>query len=231
MSKFALVPYGVMIGFADSNSLADVTDQAPYVSATNLLSRHHRVARFVVDHAADGGRVRVAGRKGDTLSAGDCRGGLRQRHADISGKIWPCRSVQYLGAGVLLGVATLSARRRQVMHAVERHPGLLLACALSCAIAISTQVYLGHRLLLALPAPTFMGVFRVSGRFFWPVAYALLVGTIAILARASRRVAVPLLLSMAILKRLTALSWPGKTERRCPLSRLIRSTRCGSSIS
>jgi hypothetical protein len=108
---------------------------------------------------------------------------------------------QYLGAGLLLGMAvTITLYPTRLVTAVRQHPGLLLACLLLCAVAVSTSVYLGHWRLMVLPAPGFMGVFRVSGRFFWPVAYVLLVAVVAVLARAPRRVAAPMLVAMALLQ-------------------------------
>ncbi len=49
--------------------------------------------------------------------------------------------------------------------------------------SLTTRIYFGHILLLDLPAPTVFGVFRASGRFFWPVSYLLLVAGVAIVAK------------------------------------------------
>jgi hypothetical protein len=52
------------------------------------------------------------------------------------------------------------------------------------ALALSFRVGLGERVLLDLgAAPGFLEQFRASGRFFWPVTYALLIGAAAVLAR------------------------------------------------
>jgi hypothetical protein len=120
---------------------------------------------------------------------------------------------QYLGAGLLLGLGgTAALWRRRLFAVLGRQPGLLISCAVLCAVAISTTVYLGHLRILALPAPGFMGIFRVSGRFFWPVAYALLVGVVAMLARLPRQLAVTLLVLMAVLQSIDA-SHLGRTDK------------------
>ena len=47
----------------------------------------------------------------------------------------------------------------------------LLLCTL---FALSNIAYAGHYLLWPVPAPKFLGAFRSSGRFVWPVTYFLL---------------------------------------------------------
>jgi len=53
--------------------------------------------------------------------------------------------------------------------------------------AISNRIFLGPLLVLHYPIPEFVdrlaNVFRSSGRFFWPVSYAILFGTLAFLLR------------------------------------------------
>ena len=111
---------------------------------------------------------------------------------------------QYLGAGLFLlaGVALLIFCRRDIPGSVHRHAGLWLICLCLCLLALSNVVYFGHhRILKISPIPAFMHEFRSSGRFFWPVTYALLIGSVARVASALPcSVAVPLLLSAAVLQ-------------------------------
>jgi hypothetical protein len=51
------------------------------------------------------------------------------------------------------------------------------------ALAVSLRIGLGDRIILDLgPAPGFLEQFRASGRFFWPVGYALMIGAAVLLA-------------------------------------------------
>ncbi len=93
----------------------------------------------------------------------------------------------YLGAGLLFllvaaGVSLAAARRLPRLH-----PGLLLCLAGLTALALSSHVYAGHRLLLDFGEQPWSRVFapvRASGRLFWPVGYALLIGGVAVVATA-----------------------------------------------
>ncbi|MBC7415105.1 MAG: hypothetical protein H7327_09250 [Herminiimonas sp.] len=93
----------------------------------------------------------------------------------------------FFGAGVwlLLLIVTLQPRSRALS---PRHfPALAAALVLLTIYAISNVVYLGPQLLLTYPLPAFLapvtGTFRASGRFFWPVGYAVLFFAIASLLR------------------------------------------------
>lgn len=93
----------------------------------------------------------------------------------------------YLGAGLLFllvaaGVSLAAARRLPRLA-----PGLLLSLAGLTALALSSHVYAGHRLLLDLgdqPWSRVLAPVRASGRLFWPVGYALLIGGVAVVAAA-----------------------------------------------
>ncbi|WP_419730045.1 DUF6311 domain-containing protein [Lichenicola sp.] len=114
---------------------------------------------------------------------------------------------QYLGMGLLLGVAGLvlfQSSRRSLRAVVSHQPGLVLACLVLTLIAVSNRIYLGHDLLVSLPSPPGAGIFRTSGRFFWPVGYAVLVGTIAGLATVRARVMSLLLVGLALVQTLDA---------------------------
>ena len=110
---------------------------------------------------------------------------------------------QYLGLGLLLGVAGLfvfDRSRRSLRAIMARQPGLVLSCMVLTVIAVSNRIYLGHDLLVSLPVPPGAGIFRTSGRFFWPVGYAVLVATIAGLATVQRRSMSLLLVGIALVQ-------------------------------
>ena len=96
---------------------------------------------------------------------------------------------QYLGAGLLLllciaGLSCLPMIRR----AASRHAGLVLVCLALTIYAVSDKVYLFHHFLFgydaaATPLRYLTGPFRCSGRMFWPVAYAAMVGAVVLVAR------------------------------------------------
>jgi hypothetical protein len=91
----------------------------------------------------------------------------------------------WLGLGLLGGLAlgVLLAPVKAIAMA-WRHPGLLLVLLALTALAVSHRVGFGERIVLDLGSvPGFMEQFRASGRFFWPVAYALLLGAMVLLAR------------------------------------------------
>lgn len=90
-----------------------------------------------------------------------------------------------LGLWVAVGSALWLSRGRLPWR---RHLGLILALLGCTALALSFRVGLGERLLLDLqPVPSFLQQFRASGRFFWPVSYALLLASVVLLARQGQR--------------------------------------------
>jgi hypothetical protein len=105
----------------------------------------------------------------------------------------------YLGGGILLLLLTaLIAAPGQVVAFGRRYAFLLITCLALSAYAVSTQVYGGKTLLLEIPIGSFpplaklSEIFRSSGRFFWPMAYVLLLlGSVALRSRfGDRRLAV-----------------------------------------
>lgn len=111
---------------------------------------------------------------------------------------------QYLGAGLLaLGAvaAVLTAMGRGGIG-WRRHRGLLLVLLGLTLFAASGTAYVGpYRVLHIEGVPAFVQQFRVTGRFFWPVAYALLVGAVAVVARGlPARAAAPVLLAAVALQ-------------------------------
>jgi hypothetical protein len=91
----------------------------------------------------------------------------------------------WLGLGLLLGLAAaVAARPGEAAAMIRRHAGLALVLLALVALAVSHRVGVGGRIVLDLgPVPGALEQFRASGRFFWPVAYALLLGTMLLLAR------------------------------------------------
>lgn len=114
--------------------------------------------------------------------------------------------MNYLGLGVLLSllviVLTCPAR---LLSALYRHKALLLLLVCFTVYAWSSQIYLGPREVATVHYPAFMqpitSQFRASGRFFWPVGYAILVFSLAFLyASVQRKYIGVLLISMLALQ-------------------------------
>jgi hypothetical protein len=93
-----------------------------------------------------------------------------------------------------LGIATISmlgiwlvASPATFLQSLRRHFLLIIVLAFFCLYAISNRVYFGPYLLVSyeLPRPivAITEIFRSSGRFFWPVGYALLFAGISFIAR------------------------------------------------
>jgi hypothetical protein len=94
----------------------------------------------------------------------------------------------WLGLGLLLGLAAVLALRvGAALALLRRHAGLALALAALTALAVSFRVGLGGGIVLDLgEVPGVLQQFRASGRFFWPVGAALLLGCVVLLARIPR---------------------------------------------
>jgi hypothetical protein len=91
----------------------------------------------------------------------------------------------WLGLGVLGGLAVgVLGRPLTAARMLRQHLGLASALLALTLLAVSHQVGLGWHVVLDLgQAPEFLEQFRSSGRFFWPVAYALLLAAMVLLAR------------------------------------------------
>jgi hypothetical protein len=115
-------------------------------------------------------------------------GGLVSTEVDATGHGgW--EGYNWLGLGLWAALAGgLALGWRQVGPGLRAHAGLVLALLGLAALAISSRVGLGGAIVLDLgPVPAALEQFRASGRFFWPVGYALLLGAAVLLARAGRR--------------------------------------------
>ncbi|MCU0946064.1 MAG: DUF6311 domain-containing protein, partial [Rubritepida sp.] len=115
-------------------------------------------------------------------------GGLVATEVDATGHGgWEGYNWLGLGLVVALAAAVLGAPRAAA-EMLRRHAGLALALLGLTLLAVSFRVGLGGAVLLDLgAAPGFLEQFRASGRFFWPVGYALLVGAAVLLAGQGRR--------------------------------------------
>jgi hypothetical protein len=83
----------------------------------------------------------------------------------------------YLGLGLLLAsLVILPVEVSWLRENLKRHLALFIAFVVLAAFAISHRVFAGHWLLFELPLPHYVyllfGMFRSSGRFFWPIAYS-----------------------------------------------------------
>src|SRR5208337_480763 len=84
----------------------------------------------------------------------------------------------YLGAGVLLlVVVAVAASRRFIPLMLRQHLVLFVTLVYITMFAISNVVFIGSHEVLYIPLPGVLqfvaGIFRSSGRMFWPCAYAL----------------------------------------------------------
>jgi len=111
----------------------------------------------------------------------------------------------YLGAGGLLLIAVAFGTRlfRGGTHRPRR--GLQAVLVFLFLISLTSSVYLGHTLILSFgpwPWNQIFGAIQAAGRAFWPVGYALILGSVSIVsARLPRPVAT------AILALACALQW------------------------
>jgi hypothetical protein len=116
----------------------------------------------------------------------------------------------YLGAGSLLLIALAGLalwRYRQTNW--RRWQGLIVVLAGLTLLALSTQVYAGQRLLLPLGTRQWDSIFgfvRSSGRLFWPVGYALLLGAIAVISDRLLRVGASAVLLAAVILQLVDMA-------------------------
>jgi hypothetical protein len=87
----------------------------------------------------------------------------------------------YLGGGILglVFIAALFAWQ-PAKDFMKRSPALFIFAGLMGIYALSTQIYLGDKLIASLALDEFelfakfSGMFRSSGRFFWPMGYLIL---------------------------------------------------------
>ena len=133
-------------------------------------------------------------------------GGYGQYALNLLSPVWPFRSAtlgwlvsrevdatghggwegyNWLGLGLwsALVVGVFIAGER-IAPGLRAHAGLVLALLGMTGIAVSFQIGLGGAIILDLGRPPgFLEQFRASGRFFWPVGYALMIGAAVLLQR------------------------------------------------
>ncbi len=105
----------------------------------------------------------------------------------------------YLGAGSLLLLIAAAPQAGRL----RRWPGLVAVMAALTALALSSRVYAGNLKLLDLgvkPWEDIFGVFRAAGRAFWPVGYALVIGSVAAACCLPRTLRWPLLAAAIVLQ-------------------------------
>jgi len=106
----------------------------------------------------------------------------------------------YLGGGVLfLLFLSIVFLRLKVLKQIYRHWPLVLILLGMGLFALSNRIYFGENSLIHIPLPRIINglanTFRASGRFFWPLSYALLTfGVVAVTQRFKHRTAAVLLL-------------------------------------
>ena len=128
---------------------------------------------------------------------------LQVANADATGGQY--EGYNYLGAGIiLLLIGCVILARKSIPDLLRRHWLLILFCVGFTGFALSPKVYLGQTLLFEAGIPKFIenlfGTFRSSGRYFWPVAYILVLGAIAVLVRQRPRLALPLLSAVVVVQ-------------------------------
>jgi hypothetical protein len=89
----------------------------------------------------------------------------------------------YLGLGLIIAlvlVCSNSTTRAHAQEALRRHWVLASLLLVYSVYALSNQIYIGSMQVATVSYPgitkALTSQFRVSGRFFWPVAYVLMIG-------------------------------------------------------
>jgi hypothetical protein len=124
----------------------------------------------------------------------------------------------YVGGGALLVllVYALSSPRRTVEQ-LQRYWPLCLVLLVCALYAASNRVYVGSRLLAAYSLPQTLldlcSYFRASGRFIWPLSYALTVLPLAAVCRTWRPAPAAIVVVLAVLLQLTE-AFPLLQQRR-----------------
>ncbi len=112
----------------------------------------------------------------------------------------------YLGLGVLLLLLlTVRANFRWLRKSGPHHAALIVVLVGYVLFALSNAVYFGSHLLFALPLPGpvthALGTFRSSGRFFWPVGYAIVaLVVLQVMRNFPQPVSVALILAASLLR-------------------------------
>jgi len=114
----------------------------------------------------------------------------------------------YLGLGIIV-LLLLSIykflRKKQIKHLWKTQWPIILVAVVLSLIAISNVVAINSRILWVVPWPTnvlenVFGLFRSSGRFFWPVYYLLFLGAFYIIKELKYKLALVLLIVALVLQ-------------------------------
>lgn len=174
------------------------------VPATRLLRGQRFIGAGIAVGLALAAMIGIMAGFGYLGARGD--GGYGQYAMNLLSPVWPAGSglvgwpwspqldatghggwegYNWLGFGLLAAVfAGVLARPGAALRGLRAHAGLVLVLVGLTLLAVSQRVGFGDRIVLDLgQAPGFMEQFRGSGRFFWPVAYGLLIGGFVLLAR------------------------------------------------
>jgi hypothetical protein len=112
---------------------------------------------------------------------------------------------QYLGFGVLMlwvVAAVLVISKRPAVHSFVPLLAVLLACAVYSILPV---VAIGRDVLLDVSELTVFSLFRSTGRFFWPVTYALTAAAVGLIALSFRTSVASALLGSALVLQLIDL--------------------------
>ncbi|MEC4718706.1 DUF6311 domain-containing protein [Noviherbaspirillum sp. CPCC 100848] len=169
--------------------------------------------------------------QGNTVTAGFGQYSLDLAAPFCGGTLTPCpfnraqlngESFTYFGAGaltiILVGIAV---RARSFISAIRRYPALIVLMALFLLYAISPTVRWGAQVavpeLYRIPASleVLTGTFRVSARFFWPVAYLIIFGAMAAVFRSYP------LLATAVMIVALPLQWIDTSDMRSNVRSLV----------
>jgi len=103
----------------------------------------------------------------------------------------------YLGAGILLLlIIDFKLIGLNSFKNVKFHYGLIISLSILLLYSLSSKIYLGHHLLITYDAPKFLGTFRSTGRFFWPITYLVLAVSFVIIYNNSKKIISYVLISM-----------------------------------
>lgn len=186
---------------------------AAMVYAAGLLKRSERAGWGVIGIEAAGvcGILLVTMLLGGYIGSGTgslpTAGGFGYYSMNLASPFWPQRSglfpsqsalitgpdgqregFAYLGfGGLLLLAGGCLLTGRELRGLIGRHRDLVVMLTLLTLFAVSNVVYLGRIKLIDLDIGPFLnmvaGVFRSSGRMFWPAYYLMLLSGMVLLAR------------------------------------------------
>lgn len=114
-----------------------------------------------------------------------------------------------LGAGLIVLIAwALIQLKLTSFKKIKSHPTLTLLLLLFTTYSLSNQIFFTKSLIFEYQLPSFIehltGIFRASGRFFWPVGYVVLFSTLGVLLKQKNPLVVLLLIIALPLQYLSA---------------------------